>query len=55
MTEEQIAEIIERYETDREFKISEAYPDGGIDPLFRRLSRTALNQISNGPATISGQ
>ena len=36
MIEEIIEQIIRKYDSDREFIISEAYLDGGIDPLFRK-------------------
>jgi len=53
MTEEKIEQIIRRYDTDREFIISEAYLDGGIYPLFPRLSRAALDQLCQDAAAIS--
>lgn len=53
MTEEKMAEIFAKYDTDQEFRVSHAFPDGGIDPLFGRLSRAAINQLCEGAAAIS--
>lgn len=53
MTEEEMEEIVERFDTDREFLISRASLDEGPDPLFGRLRRAALNQTSEGKATVS--
>ena len=41
-------QINERYERSDKVVLSEAYPDGGVDPLFLRLSRAGLNQRDNG-------
>ena len=53
MTEEKIEQIVRKYDTDREVIISESFLDGGIDPLFPRLSRAALDQFCQSAATIS--
>jgi len=53
MTEEELDAVIERFDTDSEFRISMAFLDGGIDPLFPRLHRAALNQSCHGDATVS--
>jgi len=52
LTERKLAEIVEQCDQ-RELRISTAYGDGGSDPLWRRFSRSALNQGSGGPATLS--
>jgi len=36
-----------------ELKVSNAYSDGGLEPLFGRLARAALNQNENDPSSIS--
>jgi hypothetical protein len=41
------------FDSDREFIISRAFGDGGIDPLQGRLHRAAVNQMSKGEATVS--
>ena len=48
-----VDEIIRSYCNDQDILVSEAYPDGGIDPLFPRLKRAAMNQESNGDAVFS--
>lgn len=53
MTEEELEKILHKFDSDSEFRISKAFLDGGIDPLFGRLQRAALNQICAGQATIS--
>ncbi len=52
MSFEDIQNIISRYDTD-EIKVSNAYEDGGLDPLWPRLERAALNQAEEGLATFS--
>jgi hypothetical protein len=44
---------IEKFDTDREFRISQAFLDGGIDPLFGRLRRAALDQLCGDKAALS--
>lgn len=53
MTETEMDRIVQHFDTDREFRISEAFLDGGVDPLFPRLRRAAPNQLCEGEATIS--
>lgn len=53
MTEEKMNAIIERFDTDREFRASVAFLDGGPDQLSARLHRAALNQLCEGEATVS--
>jgi hypothetical protein len=53
MTEGEMEEIIEKFNTDREFRISQAFGSGGVDPLSGRLHRAALNQLCEGEATVS--
>ncbi len=53
MKENELIKIIENFDTDKEFLISQAFRDGGIDPLFGRLHRAALNQSCDGDATMS--
>jgi hypothetical protein len=50
---EDIDRLIESFDTDREFRISKGFSDGGLDPLFPRLLRAAYNQQSNGDAMES--
>lgn len=45
--------IVEEFDTDREFRISRAFLDGGIDPLFGRLRRAALDQLCGDMAALS--
>lgn len=44
--------IIQKYETD-ELRLSTAYRDGGIDPLWGRFARAVINQMESGDATLS--
>ena len=53
MTEEEMTRIIGKFDTDSEFRISQAFGDGGVDPLSGRLHRAALNQLCEGEATVS--
>lgn len=52
-TEDAVQRIVDAFNCDTEVRISEAYADGGIDPLFPRLSRAAINQVGGEAATIS--
>ena len=52
MSYDKIQEIIRQFDT-RELKLSEAYGDGGIDPLWPRLDRAAMNQVGSGGAAVS--
>jgi hypothetical protein len=49
----EIQRIIEEYDNDSEFLVQDVFTDGGIDPLFPRLDRAALNQAEDGDATVS--
>jgi hypothetical protein len=51
--ESHIDQIIEHCNNDHELFVSKAFGDGGIDPLFPRLGRAAMNQPSDGEATLS--
>lgn len=53
MTEEEMKRIIDKFDTDREFRTSQAFGDGGVDLLSGRLHRAALNQLCEGEATVS--
>lgn len=53
ITAEQIRVILDRYERSTDLLVSEAYPDGGMEPLFPRLEHATLNQLEEGPATVS--
>lgn len=44
--------IITRCSDDRRLLRSSAFGDGGIDPLFPRLERAAMNQLEGGSATL---
>ena len=51
-TADALIELIERFETaDRPLR-GDAYVDGGLDALFPRLVRAAINQLEGGPATL---
>lgn len=52
LTEDIIQQIIERYSQEHPI-ISHAYCDGGLDPLWPRFERAAINQLSDGDATPS--
>jgi hypothetical protein len=51
--EELVNQIIESFDREDKVVLSEAYSDGGTDPLSPRLGRAVLNQISEGDATFS--
>lgn len=51
--EKAIHETIVLCDRDDRLVISEAFPDGGLDPLFPRLERAAMNQLDAGKATVS--
>lgn len=53
ITEEQIQQIIKYYQNSSTLKVSEAYGDGGTEPLFPRLERAAMNQIEGADAVVS--
>ena len=52
LSESTLNEIIERYSQET-VQISDAYKDGGIDPLWGRFERAASNQMNDGEATLS--
>lgn len=52
LTEEEIERIVQRYDTN-EVRLSTAYEDGGIDPLWRRFARAVTNQADAGDATLA--
>ncbi|WP_185245220.1 hypothetical protein [Citrifermentans bremense] len=52
MREDEMERIVENFDTDREFRISQAFLGGGIDPLGR-LRRAALDQLCGDRAAIS--
>jgi hypothetical protein len=51
--EELINQTIQVFDREDEIVLSHAYGDGGTEGLSPRLSRAALNQISEGEATFS--
>jgi hypothetical protein len=53
MTRREMERIAEHFDTDREFVVSKAYGDGGVDGLVPRLLRAAGNQLGDGDATVS--
>lgn len=52
LSEREAQTIIDKYDVDR-LKISTAYTDGGIDPLWPRFNRAVMNQCESGEATLS--
>lgn len=52
MNFDRIQKIIRVYDSPN-IEISSAYEDGGLDPLWPRLQRAAINQSENGLATFS--
>lgn len=51
LSEEILQQIIERFSQEQPV-ISHTYGDGGLDPLWPRFERAAINQISGGDATL---
>ena len=51
--EEQIQDLIQWYQNSLNLKVSEAYQDGGLELLFPRLERAAMNQADGGDVTVS--
>ncbi|UPU37811.1 hypothetical protein M1B72_08920 [Geomonas paludis] len=55
--EEQIQDVISRYKDSVQLRVSDTYTDGGLpgglEFLFLRLERAALNQACDGDATFS--
>jgi len=50
VSEEAISKIIDEFSNDREFIVSRAFGDSGIDPLSARLLRAATDQVAGGEA-----
>lgn len=53
MNEKEIEVIIKKFDSDQEFRVSEAFPDGGIDSLGARLHRAAFDQFCDDKAMVS--
>jgi endonuclease-3 len=51
--EDVINKILDACDREDQPVVSGAYSDGGLDPLFPRLQRAAINQIDNGDATFA--
>lgn len=49
LTEGKLSEITQRYYQDQ-LIVSQAYGDGGTDPLWPRFERSVLNQMGGGEA-----
>ena len=47
-----IKEIVKKYEVEK-IELSNAFRDGGLDPLWLRFERAVENQVSDGAATLS--
>jgi len=52
LAEENLQQIVDRFSQD-ELIPSSTSSGGGIDPLWARFKRAAINQISGGDATLS--
>ena len=52
LAEANLQQIIDRFSQD-ELIPSSTSSSGGIDPLWARFNRAAINQISGGDATLS--
>ena len=50
---DRISEIIQKHDDDAHIILSQAFPDGGSEPLFGRLEKAALNQVDEGGAMSS--
>lgn len=51
LSEWELSAIVLRF-NQKTLKISDAYGDGGVDPLWPRFERAAGNQISEGDVTL---
>jgi len=51
LTDRLLDEIVKTYSEERPIK-SDAYQDGGCDPLWPRFERAVLNQSFDGEATL---
>jgi len=47
-----LAALIDRFDRSDQPIRGDAYADGGLDALFPRLARAALNQLEGGTATL---
>lgn len=52
LSEEKLTAIVERYDQPR-LVVSDAYADGGADPLWPRFVRAAMVQIDDGDAFLA--
>lgn len=52
ISEDAIRQIIDQY-NQPELTLSDAFPDGGLDPLWPRFQRAVINQAEEGEATVS--
>ncbi|MGP8154914.1 MAG: hypothetical protein ACLQBQ_12400 [Smithella sp.] len=52
MKENDIIELIEKFDTDREFLVSRKFPDRGYDPMSTLLHRAAYSQFCGDEATV---
>ena len=52
LTEVELSEVVSRFDVPTVVK-SDAYLDGGTDPLWPRFERSVGNQMENGGATLS--
>lgn len=48
-----IYKILEEYGSEKALKVSSAFTDGGLEPLFPRLEGAALDKIASGDSTYS--
>jgi hypothetical protein len=53
VSEIEINAVVNFHNSDTGIVQTNRYRERGVDPLFPRLSRAALNQISHGPAMVS--
>ena len=53
MDETRLQEALGPFMMDSDLVTSDANTDGGLDPLFPRLLRAAMNQLADGPAAVS--
>lgn len=51
--QKKLENIICQYSEERRLLRSSDFSDGGIDPLFPRLERAAMNQLESGSSTLS--
>jgi hypothetical protein len=53
MNETDLQEIIEKFDSDKEFRVSQAFDDCGIDSLRARLHRAAFDQLCDDKSMAS--